>query len=211
MDLQCLSADVLDMGPVLCLLSAACFGAMAIFGKLAYAAGISPEALLVVRFGVAAGLLAMLLLLRPGLRRDPAGPGRRTDPARVTLCLLVTALGLGAIGYAPRHPRVAAGVLFNDGLGGILLVRPTYKPFWDLPGGYVEVGESPRQAAVREVKEELGIDVDANALLSVDRTHHKDEGDKLLFIFDGGLLSPERVRSMRFQDGEVGEARFVVE
>jgi 8-oxo-dGTP diphosphatase len=108
-------------------------------------------------------------------------------------------------------PRVAAGVLFNDGLGGILLVRPTYKPFWDLPGGYVEVGESPRQAAVREVKEELGIDVDANALLSVDWAPHKDEGDKLLFIFDGGTLSPERVNSLRFPDGEVGEARFVGE
>ena len=108
-------------------------------------------------------------------------------------------------------PRVAAGVLFNDGLGGILLVRPTYKPFWDLPGGYVEVGESPRQAAVREVKEELGIDVDANALLSVDWAPHKDEGDKLLFIFDGGLLGPECVHSVRFQDGEIGEARFVVE
>ncbi len=108
-------------------------------------------------------------------------------------------------------PHVAAGVLFNDGLGGILLIRLTYKPFWDLPGGYVEVGESPRQAAVREVKEELGIDVDANALLSVDWAPHKDEGDKLLFIFDGGTLSPERVHSMRFQDGEVGEARFVGE
>jgi len=49
------------------------------------------------------------------------------------------------------------------------------------------------------VKEELGIDVDANALLSVDWAPHKDEGDKLLFIFDGGLLSPECVHSMRFQ------------
>ena len=48
------------------------------------------------------------------------------------------------------------------------------------------------------MKEELGIDVDANALLSVDWAPHKDEGDKLLFIFDGGLLTPERVHSMRF-------------
>lgn len=90
------------MGPALCLLSAACFGAMAIFGKLAYASGVTPETLLMVRFGVAAGLLAMLLLLRPGLRRDPASPSRRTDPARVTLGLLVTAVGLGAVGYATQ-------------------------------------------------------------------------------------------------------------
>jgi drug/metabolite transporter (DMT)-like permease len=85
-----------DMGPALCLLSASCFGAMAIFGKFAYAAGVSPDALLLVRFGLAAALLAMLLLLRPGLRRLPVSPGRRA-PA-----LLLTALGLGAVGYATQ-------------------------------------------------------------------------------------------------------------
>lgn len=55
-----------DMGPALCLVSAACFGAMAIFGKLAYDAGVSPGALLLVRFSLAAALLGMVLLLRPG-------------------------------------------------------------------------------------------------------------------------------------------------
>lgn len=88
------------MGPALCLLSAACFGAMAIFGKLAYAEGVSSGALLLVRFGLAAALLGMLLLLRPGLRRDPVSPGRA--PARRTPALLMTALGLGAVGYATQ-------------------------------------------------------------------------------------------------------------
>ncbi len=113
------------MGPALCLLSAACFGAMAIFGKLAYAAGVSPEALLVVRFGVAAGLLAMLLLLRPALRRDPASPGRGAGRARVTLGLLVTALGLGAIGYATQASLYFAALdLMNASL--LSLVFYTY-------------------------------------------------------------------------------------
>jgi drug/metabolite transporter (DMT)-like permease len=102
------------MGSALCLLSAACFGAMAIFGKLAYAAGVSPEALLVVRFGVAAGLLAMLLLLRPGLRRDPPSPGRSAGRGRVTLGLLVTALGLGAIGYATQASLYFAALDLMD-------------------------------------------------------------------------------------------------
>src|SRR4051794_6081139 len=35
--------------------------------------------------------------------------------------------------------------------------RPTYKAYWDIPGGYVEPGETPRDACVREVYEELGI------------------------------------------------------
>lgn len=41
---------------------------MAIFGKLAYADGVTPETLVLIRFTAAAGLLATLLALRPGLR-----------------------------------------------------------------------------------------------------------------------------------------------
>ncbi|WP_435863016.1 NUDIX domain-containing protein [Streptomyces massasporeus] len=37
------------------------------------------------------------------------------------------------------------------------MVVPTYKDYWDIPGGYVETGESPLQAASREVREEIGI------------------------------------------------------
>ncbi|MFB9891367.1 DMT family transporter [Planobispora takensis] len=96
------------MGPLLCLVSAACFGAMAIFGKFAYAAGVSPAALLLVRFGLAAAVLAALLLLRPDLRRGPSSPAPATAPApvtppgRMTAGVLATALGLGAVGYAAQ-------------------------------------------------------------------------------------------------------------
>ena len=57
-----------DVGPVLCLVSALFFGAMPIFGKFAYEAGVSPSELLLVRFVLAAAVLALLLLARPGLR-----------------------------------------------------------------------------------------------------------------------------------------------
>ncbi|GAA0794235.1 DMT family transporter [Spirilliplanes yamanashiensis] len=77
------------MGILLCLLSAACFGAMAIFGKYAYAAGVDTSTLLLVRFAVAAALLAAVLRVR----RAPA-------PGPLTARLVLTALGLGAIGYA---------------------------------------------------------------------------------------------------------------
>ena len=39
----------------------------------------------------------------------------------------------------------------------MLLCQLTYKRDWDLPGGVVEVGESPRMAVQREVEEELGL------------------------------------------------------
>ncbi|GGS95439.1 hypothetical protein GCM10010156_62120 [Planobispora rosea] len=90
------------MGPALCLVSAACFGAMAIFGKLAYSAGVSPEALLLVRFGLAAAVLAALLLLRPGLRHSPPSPAPVPHSGRVTAGVLGTAVGLGAVGYAAQ-------------------------------------------------------------------------------------------------------------
>ncbi|TDC38805.1 DMT family transporter [Micromonospora sp. 15K316] len=93
------------MGPVLCLVSAACFGAMAIFGKLAYDAGVSPQALLLVRFALAAALLGMVLVLRPGLRRMEPGPRRPAPSDRAAAGrgrVLATAIGLGAVGYAAQ-------------------------------------------------------------------------------------------------------------
>lgn len=87
------------MGAALCLLSAACFGAMAVFGKLAYDAGVSPTALLLVRFGLAAVLLGLVLLTRPGLRGAAPGGGR---PATRRGRVVAVALGLGAIGYATQ-------------------------------------------------------------------------------------------------------------
>lgn len=92
------------MGAALCLLSAACFGAMAIFGKLAYQAGVSPGTLLLVRFSLAAALLGMVLLVRRDLRREAPGPpgGRAGRPAAARRRLLATAVGLGAVGYATQ-------------------------------------------------------------------------------------------------------------
>lgn len=81
------------MGPVLVLFSAACFGAMAVFGKLAFAAGVPSGSLVLLRFTAAGLLLGALLLARPALRRDETAAGPRW-PA------VLIALGLGAFGYA---------------------------------------------------------------------------------------------------------------
>src|SRR5438270_14050650 len=94
---------------------------------------------------------------------------------------------------------VAAGMLFFDGAGRIMLVRPTYKEYWDIPGGYVEAGETPAQAAAREVREELGIGAAVGPLLVADWAPQPDEGDKLLFIFDGGTLTAEQLAAVRLQ------------
>ncbi|MBX7269321.1 NUDIX hydrolase [Micromonospora sp. Llam7] len=106
-------------------------------------------------------------------------------------------------------PRVAAGALFLNDEGHVLLVRPSYKNHWDIPGGYVEPGESPRAACVREVEEELGLSAPVGSMLLVDWAPADNEGDKLLFIFDGGSLTAEQESGIRFADGELLECRYV--
>ena len=106
------------------------------------------------------------------------------------------------------RPRVAAGVLFFDEGDRLLLVRPSYKPGWDIPGGYVEPGESPKRACVREVEEELGIMPPIGDLLIVDWAPHPDEGDKLLFVFDGGTLAAEHLEGISPDTDEIAEWRF---
>lgn len=92
-----------------------------------------------------------------------------------------------------------------------MLVEPTYKPYWDIPGGYAEAGESPLAACTREVEEELGLHVAVGALLSVDWAPHPDDGDKVLFIFDGGVLTPEQLSSITFRDGEIKAWTFATD
>jgi 8-oxo-dGTP pyrophosphatase MutT (NUDIX family) len=88
----------------------------------------------------------------------------------------------------PRK-RAAATMLFTDPAGRVLVVEPTYKSGWELPGGAVEDGESPRAGATREVAEELGIDRSAGALLAVDYVPAKGaRTEGLIVVFDGGTI-----------------------
>jgi 8-oxo-dGTP diphosphatase len=104
------------------------------------------------------------------------------------------------------QPRVAAGVLFQDEVGRVLLVVPSYKAFLDLPGGFVEAGETPVGAAVREVGEELGISPPVGRLLVADWRQDSADGDggpKLLLVFDGGRLSPAQEAQIVVDGAEV--------
>jgi 8-oxo-dGTP diphosphatase len=106
------------------------------------------------------------------------------------------------------HAYVAAGVLFFDDTGRLMIVQPTYKDHWDIPGGYVETGETPAQAAAREVREELGIETAVGPLLVADWAPHPDEGDKLLLVFDGGVLTAEQLAAIRLQADELAAYAF---
>lgn len=103
--------------------------------------------------------------------------------------------------------RVSADVLFRDPADRVLLVEPGYKPGWDLPGGMAEANESPRQAASREIREELGFKPSLGGLLVVDWVAPHDPWDDLLaFVYDGGLLAD--TSGLRLTDGELISAGF---
>ena len=73
-------------------------------------------------------------------------------------------------GYAT--PKVdVRGVVFQD--GKILLVQERSDGFWTLPGGWADVGDSPADAIVREIREEAGYETRAIKLLALlDRNQH---------------------------------------
>jgi 8-oxo-dGTP pyrophosphatase MutT (NUDIX family) len=104
--------------------------------------------------------------------------------------------------------RAAAGALFTDASYRVLLVRPTYKPGWDIPGGYMERGETPFETCRREVREELGIEPPIGRLLVVDWAPDPAEGDKVVFIFDGGMLAPADLAHIQLPPDELAECAY---
>jgi ADP-ribose pyrophosphatase YjhB (NUDIX family) len=54
----------------------------------------------------------------------------------------------------------AASAIVTDEEGRILLIRRSDNDLWSIPGGAMEIGESISQTAVREVREETGLDVE---------------------------------------------------
>ena len=94
----------------------------------------------------------------------------------------------------PRIP-LGAGALIRDAEGRVLLIHQTYQrpPLWLPPGGWVDRGETPREAARREVREELGVGVEVGRALA---TRGGGYGE-LTILFDCRLLddAPFRLSS----------------
>lgn len=110
--------------------------------------------------------------------------------------------------FLPRK-RAISQLLVRDHDDRVLLCQLTYKQDWDLPGGVVEVGESPQLAVAREVEEELGLSIEAGTLLLTDwLPPWGGWDDAVCLVFDGGRHSPDLVERVVRQEREIRAAEF---
>jgi len=105
----------------------------------------------------------------------------------------------------------SAGALIYDRAGRLLILKPTYKSGWTIPGGVMEAdGESPWEACRREVREETGIDVARGRLAAVDfRRPRPGRPGGIRFLFDCGKVSEEALAGLVLQPEEISESRLV--
>lgn len=96
----------------------------------------------------------------------------------------------------------------RNAAGDVLVLRTTYKATWEIPGGLVDPGEGPHEAAAREVHEELGVQYPLGRLLCVDfrGPWERNPRPMLHFLFDGGVIdAPE----FTLPEDEIAEAAFL--
>ena len=156
-------------------------------------------------------------LRREGVRRVSAGMGDRPDATQyVVLARLASDPPLSEPqafrallnSFLPRK-RAISQLLVRDRDGRVLLCRLTYKQDWDLPGGVVEVGESPQLAVAREVEEELALQLPAGRLLLTDwLPPWSGWDDALCLVFDGGEHDASLVAGIVRQEREIRDAAF---
>ncbi len=107
--------------------------------------------------------------------------------------------------------RMASGALIFNEKNELLIVKPAYKNTWSIPGGVIDANESPREACVREIKEEIGLAVTSLRFLCVTyyRNPGTEKGESLQFMFHGGTLENEDIARMMIPKEEISEFRFL--
>ena len=105
---------------------------------------------------------------------------------------------------------VSAGALIFDGDGRLLILKPTYKTGWTIPGGVMEAdGETPWQACRREVREECGIELERGRLACMDfRPPKPGRTGGIRFLFDCGAFGEHALAGIVVQPEEASEYRL---
>ncbi len=156
-------------------------------------------------------------LHREGIRRVVPGMADRPDATgMVILARLATDPPLtepesfrGLLNSFLPRKRAISQLLVRDPDDRVLICQLTYKRDWDLPGGVVEVGESPRLAAGREIHEELALDLEGGDLLLTDwLPPWGGWDDAVCLVFDGGVHDAGILEAVTLQPREIRHAEF---
>jgi len=114
----------------------------------------------------------------------------------------------GGMPATPAIPASAGAVIF-DRAARLLILKPTYKSGWTIPGGVMEAdGETPWEACQREVREECGIDVRHGRLVCMDfRRPRPGKPGGIRFLFHCGAIGDESLAAIVIQPEEISEYR----
>lgn len=106
--------------------------------------------------------------------------------------------------------RMSVGVMIFH-RGKLLIVEPTYEVHYLIPGGGVDENESPKRAAEREIKEELGLDVEIGRLLVVDYVKYPEtyRGECVHYFFETKPLTDAQAASLKLPAEELKGFKFL--
>lgn len=103
----------------------------------------------------------------------------------------------------------SAAVILEDSSGRALIVKANYKSYWTFPGGIIDKGETPKEAALRETFEEVGVAVNPAVLTFVAVINRKsDEAQTYQFLFRA-RLTHRMLNQIVIQSSELDEFAFV--
>jgi 8-oxo-dGTP diphosphatase len=87
----------------------------------------------------------------------------------------------------PKRVSSSAMILENS-IGQALIVKSGYKPYWTFPGGIIDPHETPKETAIRETLEEVGISIDPQSVSFVAVvSRSSDYAETYQFIFKAPL------------------------
>lgn len=108
----------------------------------------------------------------------------------------------------PEKRVSSIGFILNEDKN-ILLVKPSYYPYWHLPGGYVDQYESPLQAVSREIKEEISLDLNPKKLMMVNyESGNESKKEVIVFIFDFDVIIKTKFEFLKVDNSEIIDYGF---
>lgn len=108
----------------------------------------------------------------------------------------------------PRKRMSAGGIILNPN-NEVILVKPSYKNLWLLPGDVIEQLESPLDAIKRELREEISLDIDPIKLMFISYIKGKTKYEEALcFIFNFGTINNTMVKKIKIYNNEIIDFKF---